>query len=109
MSNIFLWNCRGAGNKAFERIFKNYVSTNNPSTVALIETKCKATRTENIFKTSGFNSWHCVEGNGLASSIWFAWKDTIGIVNIIKDHPQHILAKIINGNRESWLTTVCNA
>jgi exonuclease III len=73
-SSIFVWNCRGAANTSFYRFCKQYITTNKPAMLVIMETRCDPTKLYRTFELLGYDDFTAANCQGYAGGIAIAWK-----------------------------------
>ncbi|KAF7824429.1 ribonuclease H [Senna tora] len=106
MNKFLIWNCRGAGNSAFTNACRLYIQRFNPNLLALLETKSSVDKSQGLFASLGFTSFHCQQGRGFAGGIWIAWKDDMDRVEVIQSHFQLVHMCVHRKTRPWYLTVV---
>lgn len=71
--NFAAWNCRGAGGKAFPRIFREMIRKYDIKIMALMETRISGVKADRRVRELGFSNWIRVKATGFAGGIWVLW------------------------------------
>lgn len=104
--SILFWNYQGVSSPSFRRAFKSLISTYKVDMVAVLEPKVSGLQADKFIKLSGFDRSQRVEAVGFSGGIWLLWNERI-TVDIVENHKQFILFKVINMNGGwSWITAV---
>ncbi|KAK9020048.1 hypothetical protein V6N11_054545 [Hibiscus sabdariffa] len=61
------------------RYLKRFIKDNNPSLVALLETRISGNKTDSVVRKLGFPNSFRVEARGFSGGIWLLWKDSISL------------------------------
>lgn len=89
-----MWNCRGAGSRAFIRVCKAYLRKSKPANFVVIETKMDLERLRKIFKHLGFDGYVFSEVRENFGGICLTCKTNKLNLTIINTHFQFIHSKI---------------
>nr|XP_033512147.1 uncharacterized protein LOC117276856 [Nicotiana tomentosiformis] len=89
---ILLWNCRGAANPAFIRNIKAIFSWNNPSILALTETKLY--EDESFKEELGFSGILQARADGYSGGMVLLWKSEEVIVDPLVSTNQELHATV---------------
>ncbi|KAF7838833.1 uncharacterized protein G2W53_007315 [Senna tora] len=95
MNKAIVWNCRGAGNRAFINAFRLLVNENKSELLALLETKCHSSKASEVFNSMGFDNHYCQPGNGYAGGIWVGWRMGSGNIEVIESHMQFVHLHVV--------------
>jgi hypothetical protein len=104
-SKIFVWNCRGAANKAFYRFCKQYVSLNKPVMLVILELRCDPNKLRRSCKLLGFDEFIATDVEGYAGGILVAWKKDYLEVDVCRRNFQYIHLRIKYPNGDWWFFT----
>jgi exonuclease III len=73
---IFIWICRGAASSAFYRSCKQYMDSNKPDIIVIMETRVDPPKLSKTIKLLGFDDMYYSNCRGFAGGILIAWKST---------------------------------
>nr|GLL37714.1 uncharacterized protein LOC109159904 [Ipomoea trifida] len=103
--NCIVWNCQGAGGRAFHRVLKNLIQTHKPTILSLVEPKVSGAQADLICKKMGYSDWVRVEAVGFSGGIWTFWNDSLQ-VSVISTHPQFVILQVRNDTNNPWFYAV---
>jgi hypothetical protein len=104
-SKIFVWNCRGAANKAFYRFCKQYVTLNKPVMLVILELRCDPNKLRRSCKLLGYEEFIATEVEGYAGGILVAWKKDDLTVDVCIKNFQYIHLRVKYPNGDWWFFT----
>lgn len=67
--NFLVWNCRGAGNRRFSGLIKDYIRMYKLSFLALLEPRISGTRADTVIEKLGFDGIAREEAVGFSGGI----------------------------------------
>lgn len=70
MFKFMVWNCQGAASRAFLRALKDFVKTNKPDVIALLEPRIFGDQADKVCSSTRFDNWVRVEAVGFSGGIW---------------------------------------
>ncbi|KAI7989060.1 hypothetical protein LOK49_LG13G00632 [Camellia lanceoleosa] len=100
---LLIWNCRGAGNKAFRRTMKELEKTHKPSIIVLMVTKVELSSIGLFFNKLGFTASSHVDPVGRSGRIWILWDPFRATVMVFNVNAQVIHAKIKFNKYSDWI------
>ncbi|OMO73242.1 reverse transcriptase [Corchorus capsularis] len=103
---ILIWNCRGAANSEFKRVFTDLVRTNRPSICFLAETKISGDIANRVVASLGFGGSHIINARGFAGGLWMLWDPDQVDINVLPHGEQaiHAVAKVRSSHFDfNWL------
>lgn len=106
---LLIWNCRGAGNKAFKRTMKELEKNHKPSIIMLMETKVKLSSMGLFFNKLGFTTSSHVDSMGRSGGIWVLWDPFRATVKALDVNAQVIHAKIQHDGYSDWILSTIYA
>lgn len=106
---LLIWNCRGAGNKAFKRTLKELEKNHKPSIIVLMETKVDLSSMGLFFNKLGFTASSHVDPVGKSGGIWVLWDPFRVTVKALDVNAQVIHAKIQRDGYSDWILSTIYA
>ncbi|KAI7989214.1 hypothetical protein LOK49_LG13G00063 [Camellia lanceoleosa] len=106
---LLIWNCRGAGNKAFKRTMKELEKNHKPSIIVLMETKVVLSSMGLFFNKLGFTASSHVDPVGRSGGIWVLWDPFRVTVKALEVNAQVIHAKIQRDGYSDWILSAIYA
>nr|GMD95341.1 uncharacterized protein LOC109159904 [Ipomoea batatas] len=100
-----VWNCQGAGGRAFHRVFNNLIHSHKPAIVGLVEPKVSGSQANAICTKLGFPNWVRVEAVGFSGGIWVFWSDVVNVY-VLYTHPQFVLLQVTEGTQACWFYAI---
>lgn len=86
--NLIGWNCRGAAGRGFVNLIRDIRSEYNVSMMFMVEIHVSGTRSHNIIKRFGFDSWFIQEAQGQSGGIWIVWDSKDWSVDVLNNDTQ---------------------
>ncbi|XP_019237922.1 PREDICTED: uncharacterized protein LOC109218059, partial [Nicotiana attenuata] len=106
--SVIIWNCRGAGNEEFRRIFRSMLDYNRPFLVALLETKLAGHQA--IMEDFGFTKMTQVAAQGNSGGMVMMWNEAEVTIDQVASTEQEIHAMVkLNDSPHQWLLSVIYA
>ncbi|KAI5392732.1 hypothetical protein KIW84_060051 [Lathyrus oleraceus] len=102
---VMFWNCRGAGNKDFISVCKQYIRENYPSVFMIMETRMDPSLLSKMFSFLGFEVYLFVENQG-AWEIAMGWNSDILRLTLLQKPFLFFHVNIKSGDEASWNFTV---
>lgn len=106
MDNMLIWNCRGAGNKRFPGLIKDYTRIYKLGFLAVLEPRISGIRADRVIEKPGYDGIAREEAVGFAGGIWCLWKKNKFSIDVISSSKYCILLKISPHSRTPWLLSV---
>lgn len=106
MDNMLIWNCRGAGNKRFPGLIKDYTRIYKLGFLAVLEPRISGIRADRVIEKLGYDGIAREEAVGFAGGIWCLWKKNKFSIDVISSSKYCILLKISPHSRTPWLLSV---
>ncbi|XP_023639459.1 uncharacterized protein LOC111830917 [Capsella rubella] len=97
MTNIILWNCRGANKPNFRRSIRYILKKYPTDVLAVFETHAGGDRAQRICHGLGFDSSFRVDAAGQSGGLWLLWRSNVGEVEIMSSSDQFIHARVKQG------------
>ncbi|KAJ1377585.1 Endonuclease/exonuclease/phosphatase superfamily [Sesbania bispinosa] len=94
--------------KGFTGLIKDLSLKYKVDILCLFEPRVSGPSATRVIKRLGFPSNHVVHANGFSGGLWLLWKDEVCRVDIVKDHPQFIHARVspVDGSVPWFLTSI---
>ncbi|GMP28899.1 hypothetical protein CsSME_00004248 [Camellia sinensis var. sinensis] len=106
---LLIWNCRGAGNKAFKHTLKELEKNHKPSIIVLMETKVDLSSMGLFFNKLGFTTSSHIDPIGKSGGMWVLWDPFCVIVKALDVNAQVIHAKIQRDGYSDWILSAIYA
>ena len=98
--NVLLWNCRGALNPRFQRVFLDLVNAHAPSLVFVTETRIGREKAKQITDLLPFDRAIHVDKIGYSGGLWLLWNsDIVEVTQLAKIEQEiHVMVKVRASN-----------
>lgn len=106
MDNLLFWNCRGAGNKHFPGLIRDYVKLYNLCFLAILEPRISGPKANRVIANLDFDGIFRVEAIGFTGGIWCLWKKNQINIDIISSSKLCVLLKVNPRSLHPWLLSV---
>lgn len=82
MMNMLVWDCRGAGNKRFPGLIRDYIKMYNLCFLAVLEPRISGTRADNVINKLGFDGIARSNAIGFAGGVCASGRG-IGLLSML--------------------------
>lgn len=106
MTNLLLWNFRGANKPNFRRLIRYRLKKFDTDVLALFETQTCGERAGRICQGLGFEYSFRVDTVGQSGGLWLLWRSGCGVVTIVESSEQFIYAQLGDGGETFHLVVV---
>ncbi|PKI45766.1 hypothetical protein CRG98_033773 [Punica granatum] len=103
-SELFSWNCRGAGSINFLGSLRYYLRLHSPDIVAIVEPRISNARADKVCRKFREFEVVRVEAEGFSGGVWVFWRLDCIRLTILQRHKQAIHVRVEEGSC-SWLFT----
>ncbi|KAI8009782.1 hypothetical protein LOK49_LG06G01157 [Camellia lanceoleosa] len=107
--DLFIWNCRGAGNARFRRNLRELVRLHQPDMMVLMETKVEISSMGMFFNNLGYTALTHVDPIGRSGGIWLLWSPSQLNVRVQNASSQIITATISRQDYPDWVLSAIYA
>ncbi|KAL7228900.1 hypothetical protein ACSBR2_007568 [Camellia fascicularis] len=107
--DLFIWNCRGAGNARFRRNLRELVRLHQPDMMVLMETKVEISTMGMFFNNLGYTASTHVDPIGRSGGIWLLWNPSQLNVRVQNASSQIITATISRQDYPDWVLSAIYA
>ena len=110
ITNILIWNCRGAMKPLFRKTVMDLVDWHNTIIMVITETRLSGARANEIIETLPFDGAVVTDTIGFAGGIWLLWHSDLVEVEALATTEQEVHAIVrLRSQTFNWLISAIYA
>lgn len=106
MDILLIWNWRGAGNKRFPGLIRDYVKLYGLGFLAILEPHISGPKADSVIEKLSFDGIFRVDAIGFAGGIWCPWKKSEINIEVLSSTKYCVLLKVNPRSRNPWPLSV---